>query len=445
MLHIILGILKVIGIVIGILLLLVLAAVMALVFVPVRYQVEVVRQAERTGGKVRVSWLLRIISVAVSADLPGKPEIAVRLFGIRLPLFGAAKPGEKGGGVGGGKSQGKKKAGAAEEGKPRAAEENVPAVSAGIQPPPEVHEAPESAEDDDASVRETEKSPVKAERSAGSAEQDVPAVSAGIQPPEVHEELDEAEDDDPRAWDVQEPDPEEDRPASDGLESGSAAAWESESADGWKNKSVGSRESEPAADWESESANGRESEPVDGREGEPAAGGSDAQERVRSLFEKLFEKYEAVRGKAGALGRKLTSLGERAAELAEKIRTLARKPGELLEMAEKYEAKAIFGDLWGNLLLLLRHYRPRRISGYLRFGTGDPASTGQLTGLVYLLLPSCADSFTVTPEFYDAAFETELTCSGHIRALHVLRVGWRAIRDKKLRRLIKALRKKGES
>ena len=61
-----------------------------------------------------------------------------------------------------------------------------------------------------------------------------------------------------------------------------------------------------------------------------------------------------------------------------------------MELFRRYEIKENLRTLYGYLRDLWKHYCPRRISGYLHFGTGDPALTGQLTGIIYLVLPAQA-------------------------------------------------------
>ena len=85
MLHMILGILKVIGLIIGILLLL--SVLLALIFVPVRYKLTAKVLPGQYAFSLRGSWLLHIVSASVSADSVNGRRIALRLFGIRLPLF----------------------------------------------------------------------------------------------------------------------------------------------------------------------------------------------------------------------------------------------------------------------------------------------------------------------------------------------------------------------
>ena len=91
MLHIILGILKVIGILLGFLFLFLLAMLLAVLFCSVRYQVQAEKQPNRTEGKVKISWLFHIVSVAFSVDSSRKAFLSIRLFGIRLPVPGKKK------------------------------------------------------------------------------------------------------------------------------------------------------------------------------------------------------------------------------------------------------------------------------------------------------------------------------------------------------------------
>ena len=86
MLHIILGILKVIGIIIGVILLLLCTVLLSILFVPLRYRAEAVKEPEQADVKLRVTWFLRAVSVLLYADVTGVLSVTVRLFGIRFPL-----------------------------------------------------------------------------------------------------------------------------------------------------------------------------------------------------------------------------------------------------------------------------------------------------------------------------------------------------------------------
>ncbi len=338
MLHMILVILKIIGILLGTLLLLLLAVLLAVAFVPLKYRLEAKAQQGKYAFSLRGSWLLHIVSASVSADSSGDRTIRLRLFGIRLPLFGAGASSTRN------RSRKRKERGAARR------EET------------EIRES-ERAEESPRESRE------HGRKESGQ------RIRQGEEQPEdsVTQEREEQKEQE-RA-----------RPRRNILQK----IWFS----------------------------------------------------CRNICDKIRQMTEGVR----RVRQKLLSLRERAAQLWQKGIALWRKPGELLEFLEEYEMREAFGAVAGHLLFLLGHYKPRRIEGYLRFGTGDPAATGQLTGLIYLLLPAGADRFEVLPEFNETRFETDLVCSGHIRALHALRVLVRGFRDRKLRRLINKLRKRGDS
>lgn len=318
MLHMILGILKVIGLILGILLLLLLAVLLALILVPVRYKLTAKVLPERYAVSLRGSWLLHIVSASLSVDSEKGRRIALRLFGIRLPLF--------------------------------------------------------------------------------------------------------------RTKDEREDDERED------------------GARKYSGREIAEEKRDKTQEKVTESGTQNDTEQ---NEAEP-------EQAKRNILQKIWFQCRRICGKISQIIRRLiqavrvfwralVSLKQRVARFGQKVVVLLRKPGELREFIEEFELREVFGGLVGHLLFLIGHYKPRRIRGYLRFGTDDPSVTGQLTGLIYLMLPARAERYSVEPQFNETVFETETVCSGHIRALHVLRVFWRAFRDKKLRRLINKLRGKGDS
>ncbi len=66
-----------------------------------------------------------------------------------------------------------------------------------------------------------------------------------------------------------------------------------------------------------------------------------------------------------------------------------------------------------NLFSILRQILPRRISGRIEFGTGDPASTGEalaFLGALYAFLP---EKLAVIPDFDEAKADADVTFKGH--------------------------------
>lgn len=140
--------------------------------------------------------------------------------------------------------------------------------------------------------------------------------------------------------------------------------------------------------------------------------------------------------------RRIQNVMQTLRELAAKIRNLLHRPEEIRHFLEMYEIAEVWQIVKKELTYLARHYRPRHLRGYLKFGTGDPALTGKLTGACYLLLPT--QEYEILPNFEESMFETETEFSGRIRSIHLLLAIYRLIREKKIKRLIRKVRKKGD-
>lgn len=81
----------------------------------------------------------------------------------------------------------------------------------------------------------------------------------------------------------------------------------------------------------------------------------------------------------------------------------------------------------------LRGYVPRKIEGFLHFGTGSPDMTGKLAGLILVLMPVSGNEYVVNPDFYESVFETDTTVFGCIRLYRLIWMMIRFMADKECR------------
>lgn len=90
------------------------------------------------------------------------------------------------------------------------------------------------------------------------------------------------------------------------------------------------------------------------------------------------------------------------------------------------------------LKTLLRHIGPRRGKARLRYSTGDPASTGQLTGVFSICPLFYKKGVEVTPDFTaDKLYiRGSFRINGHIQMFHLLGIAFRLYRDKNIKKLI---------
>ena len=127
---------------------------------------------------------------------------------------------------------------------------------------------------------------------------------------------------------------------------------------------------------------------------------------------------------------------------------LCRKYDALQKKADPFlsiEAEHMLGKGIRYLRYLIRGYAPRKITGYIRFGTGSPDLTGELTGLLYVLLPEAGTGYDIEPDFYELVLDTDTLATGQIRAYRLIWVGIHLILDKEFRTLLRQIRGKDKN
>lgn len=361
MLHLILGILKVIGILLLVLLGILLLFVLALAFVPVRYELAGKKKEGAAAVRGRITWLLHALSVTAGYR-DGHLQVRLKVLCFTLFKFGTA--GEKGG------RQSKRKGKGNIRRKTEPGEKKTKSITAGNTEPkeseailfPEENAKPEPAQ----------------EESAG---------------------------------------PQQEKPKTGPVPEESAGA--------------GKEKSEPVQ---------KEKAGNTGRSGKLLSGLTD---KLQGLWQGIL--------KAGGF---VLSLPQRLSDLMDKLQDMiwgiAEGPEHASQILDGLQQKikpyteSASIELYKRMLkrakYLWKHFGPRKLSGWLHFGTGAPDITGQLTGLIYLILPSSAGDFEVRPDFTEQVLEADALIKGHVRACHLLRVALGLWRDKELRKIIRRIK-----
>lgn len=162
--------------------------------------------------------------------------------------------------------------------------------------------------------------------------------------------------------------------------------------------------------------------------------------RIRSIPEIILDLTDAIgdilAGKDPSGTRGVTGTAE---SLSDKAAGAMDKLSWGIEQLEEPSHVRTFGRVKGEIFRLLRHYLPREIRAEGTFGTGDPASTGQLLGAIYTFCPLYCEKgdIRVAGDFEEAMAAGRLYLKGHIRLIIVLFSGIRLLLDKNIRKLIK--------
>lgn len=146
----------------------------------------------------------------------------------------------------------------------------------------------------------------------------------------------------------------------------------------------------------------------------------------KSIFKKLKDVYNKIRNF---------------------IKNMSERVHNALDMRDKIISEIDNADNreavnYGLVLIkkVLKHILPRRHRIYIRFGTGDPASTGQYLGLMYAFGAWLGLNLVVTPDFDDKVIECDIPFRGHISIAVLLWWAVKAYRNKKFMSFIDKIR-----
>ena len=83
---------------------------------------------------------------------------------------------------------------------------------------------------------------------------------------------------------------------------------------------------------------------------------------------------------------------------------------------------------------LIKHARPRKAKGFVRFGFEDPYKTGQVLAVLSVLYPFYGERIAIYPEFEQAMLQGDISIKGYIRLLHFVKIIWTFLFDKNVRK-----------
>ena len=162
------------------------------------------------------------------------------------------------------------------------------------------------------------------------------------------------------------------------------------------------------------------------KEGRPATG------------TKIESESKEEAGDPGRLGRLTSFLGEG----QQKVSAIKARIHNIKTLIFEETNQKAFRHILQEMKCLLHHFAPRKASGEMEFGMGDPAQTGEVLGIISFLPFWAKYQVAVTPDFMAESMYVrgELSGRGYIRICHLLPSGIRLFKDKNIHRLIAAIR-----
>lgn len=116
----------------------------------------------------------------------------------------------------------------------------------------------------------------------------------------------------------------------------------------------------------------------------------------------------------------------------------AAQAEELWVSDHMVKSRALLGK---ELVYLLKHAKPKKLSGYLRFGFDDPSLTGYAMALYGILYPIWNPKLSMEPDFEKQVLDCHVLIRGKVRVWHLVRAALRLFLSRDVRRVIKDVKK----
>ena len=150
----------------------------------------------------------------------------------------------------------------------------------------------------------------------------------------------------------------------------------------------------------------------------------------KKITKKPVSFFEKIRSTIGNIKNKIT-------RFVDNLRRINQKKDDLLKVYHSKRFEKAKKDVIIYLKKLIRVIKPRKLQGYIHFGMKDPASTGEIAGIIAMFIPLYDGYFQVVPEFEHACFEGNVYMKGRIRIVSILIIGLKIIFNKNLIKVMK--------
>ncbi len=158
-------------------------------------------------------------------------------------------------------------------------------------------------------------------------------------------------------------------------------------------------------------------------------------------------KTDGGRSKKKSSAKEKKGIKKRISNILQTIRDFCDKLKGIKEKAE--QAKKLWTSdhmvsgrslLWKQILYLLRHTRPRKLEGYLRFGFEDPSATGYAMAVYGISCSIWRPKLSVEPDFERQVLDCHVRIKGKIRVCHFLKAVLVLFFSKDVRHVIKDIK-----
>ena len=164
----------------------------------------------------------------------------------------------------------------------------------------------------------------------------------------------------------------------------------------------------------------------------------------KHIWQKIADSCQKIIRKIADLYRKITEIpgkiGEIFQKFSDRIKTLSEKKNKIIDFITDEVHKKALVKVRDEGLYLLKKLKPKKFLAEIHFGFDDPCLTGKLLAGVSMAYPFLGKNVDVSPDFERQVLEGNLKIAGRIRVSYFARLLWRLIWCREVRMTYKHVR-----
>ena len=164
----------------------------------------------------------------------------------------------------------------------------------------------------------------------------------------------------------------------------------------------------------------------------------------KHIWQKIADSCQKIIRKIADLYRKITEIpgkiGEIFQKFSDRIKTLSEKKNKIIDFITDEVHKKALVKVRDEGLYLLKKLKPKKFLAEIHFGFDDPCLTGKLLDGVSMAYPFLGKNVDVSPDFERQVLEGNLKIAGRIRVSYFARLLWRLIWCREVRMTYKHVR-----
>jgi len=159
--------------------------------------------------------------------------------------------------------------------------------------------------------------------------------------------------------------------------------------------------------------------------------------QIEAKSKKIFKKKKSKQSLIKRIRAKIESIRQKLKQLIEKLKKLNDKKDALLKVYHSKRFEVAKKDVIRYIKTLWKIIKPQRLEGYIHFGMNDPASTGQVLGIMAMFLVWYDEYLQVVPDFEKSCLDGYLKGNGKFRLFPIVKMIFKIMFNKNLIKVIK--------